>query len=394
MATSLSAADTSSPASKKTLLEFAWQRHQTYSKNASLCQARFFFLRNLMLVLGVVVIFLSILQPDPDTSVVQTGAEDMPLTVGVGRFFLTVLPIVITALLAFSVKFDRGQNWLLLRGSAETLKMEIYCYRTRVKEYRRNRDEVLAKKIKLISERLKGSAVHQAALRPYENEKPRGYKLGLIFRVILTLTRWLTLIFRWVWAQLFDIRKQADDIGIKDDKFSDLNAEDYLTYRLASQFIWYRNKVQTLDQQLQFLEAGIYIFGGLGTLLAAIGMFNWVAFTVALAGAFGNYRDFKRVEATLVGYNQAADSLYDVHTWWTALTPAQQQQQDNFELLVGSAEAIIRSEHVSWLQDMQDRLAEIYGGPEQEPEKTSNGVAESAESTVWQESRASTQKSA
>ncbi|MGF1567724.1 MAG: hypothetical protein ACFCVD_06595, partial [Nodosilinea sp.] len=38
-----------------------------------------------------------------------------------------------------------------------------------------------------------------------------------------------------------------------------------------------------------------------------------------------------------------------------------QQDPVNFEKLVVSTEETIRSEHGSWLQDMQDRLADLYG---------------------------------
>ncbi|HEY9734669.1 MAG TPA: hypothetical protein V6D06_00250, partial [Trichocoleus sp.] len=71
--------------------------------------------------------------------------------------------------------------------------------------------------------------------------------------------------------------------------------------------------------------------------------------------------EFKRVEATLVGYNQAADALYDVRAWWLSLTPQEQGNPENVTLLVKSTEETIRSEHLSWLQDMQDKLAQLYG---------------------------------
>ncbi|MEM8805970.1 MAG: DUF4231 domain-containing protein [Cyanobacteria bacterium P01_G01_bin.38] len=356
--------------SGRTLLTFAWQRHNIYSKNASKCRSRFFFLRNLMLILSVLVILLSVLKIDPVDPVAEVpisagsglfASELMQMSIG---FLLICLPIIITALLAFSVKFDRGNNWLLLRGNAEAIKKEIYCYRTRIREYKENRDEVLAQKIKLISERLKGSTVHQSAFRPYEDERTSTYKLGWVLQGVVSVYRMLARSAAWVWVRLFDIQKQPDQKVTQDDKLSDLNADQYLDYRLADQFIWYRQKTQQLDKQLQLLEAGIYIFGGLGTFLAAIDQFSFVAITVAMTGALSNYRDYRRVESTLIGYNQAADALYDVHTWWTALSPRQKQKSENFELLVSSTEEIIRSEHVSWLQDMQDQLAEIYGSTE------------------------------
>ncbi|MFZ4677841.1 MAG: SLATT domain-containing protein [Nodosilinea sp.] len=103
----------------------------------------------------------------------------------------------------------------------------------------------------------------------------------------------------------------------------------------------------------------VYAFGGIGTLLAAIGFQSWVAVTATLAAALVNYLEYRRVEATLMGYNQAADTLYDIRTWWLSLPEADKANFKNFEKLVVNTEETIRSEHNSWLQDMQDRLANL-----------------------------------
>lgn len=352
------------------LLDFAWHRQKMYSKNAGRCRSRFSFLRNLLLVLSVVIVTLSVADASL-TKLELTGSSDeieqfLKILQSVLQNSLIILPITISALLAFAVKFDRGNNWLLLRGSAEILKSEIYGYRTRIREYQENRDDTLANKIQIISERLKGSAVHQAALNPYEEETPSHYKLGWVLQAITFFLSLINKLFHRIWKQLFGIEKLSKRNRIRDDEFSDLSAEAYITYRLEDQFFWYRNKAQQLDRQLQFLESSIYFFGGLGTFLAAVKQQSWVAVTVALTGALSNYLDFKRVEATLIGYNRAADGLYDVEAWWNSLSPDQKQHSKNYERLVVSTEAIIRSEHVSWLQDMQDRLAEMYGNAENE----------------------------
>ncbi|NEP63587.1 MAG: DUF4231 domain-containing protein [Symploca sp. SIO2G7] len=373
-----------SPATEpdRSLLTLAWHRQDMYSKNAVRCRSRFFLLRNVLLILGVVIVALSV----TDTSLNQLQLTDsknhnqlqqllisaLPILQPLLSNSLVILPITISALLAFAVKFDRGNNWLLLRGSAELLKSEIYFYRTYTREYQNKRNEILAKKIKIISERLKGSTVHQAALNPYEEETPKHYKLGWILKTIKALVTLINTSLQKIWNTLFGIESLTKKNTVRDDKFSDLNAEQYLTYRLEDQFFWYRTKAQQLDRQLQFLETSIYFFGGLGTFLAAVEQQSWIAVTVALTGALSNYLDFQRVEATLVGYNRAADGLYDVEAWWSSLSPEQTQHPKNYDHLVIRTEAIIRNEHVSWLQDMQDRLAEIYGSAENETDPTIN----------------------
>ena len=338
--------------SNNQLLTAAWERQKVYSNNASRYEERFIILRILIAALNVLVVVLAVLQQPASQS--QWG--------GVLDVLLLMLPITITALLAFSVQFDGGQSWILLRGNAEALKMEIYYYRTRVGTYGDNRDVVLAKQIKLFSERMKGSPVHQGALSPYEEEEVPTFRTGLLIRLVLLTYKGLYTLFNNLWRILFQWEEQKSKDSGGDDKYSDLtDPEKYLTCRLENQFNWYRRKAKKLARQLQMFQAGVYLFGGVGTLLAASELKSWVAMTTSLTGAFTNYLEFKRVEANLIGYNQAADALYDIRAWWLALSAAERDQPENFKKLVESCEETIRNEHASWLQDMQDRLAKLYG---------------------------------
>ncbi|MGD1908831.1 MAG: DUF4231 domain-containing protein [Leptolyngbyaceae cyanobacterium] len=356
------------------LLNIAWRRQRAYDQNASRYQRRFVFLRTLLSVLSVVVVILSIIDG------AAWGNFSVPL---LGRLplidpslqydtvidaALLVIPITITALLAFSVRFDRGQNWVLLRGNAESLKMEIYYYRTQVGAYRQNRDAFLSKRINEISEGLKGSPIHQGALSPYEEEPDSRTRLGIIFRLVRLSARGLSTLAHRVWNVLFQIKIESLNPRPEEDLYAELTEpDDYLKYRLENQFDWYRGKAKKMAQQLQLFQAGVYIFGGLGTLLATSDRFNSsVAITTAMVSAFNNYLEFKRVEISLVGYNQAADTLYDIRAWWYSLSDAERSQPESFQKLVISCEETIHSENASWLQDMQDRLAQLYGSGEDE----------------------------
>ena len=184
------------------------------------------------------------------------------------------------------------------------------------------------------------------------------------------LEQWSEGVKRFLFGGLDKSSEQAD--RKRDDKYSDLEPPQYLNYRLEDQFDWYRKKCKQLDRQLQSLQTWVYLLGGTGTFLAAVQLQSWVAVTTGFTGALINYLEFKRVEATLVGYNQAADALYDIRAWWTSLSTIEQKNPENFALLVKSTEETIRSEHTSWLQDMQDKLAQLYGKaetPEDEPEQ-------------------------
>lgn len=339
------------------LLAAAWQRQQTYSKNASRHQQRFIFLRTLLAILSILVVALAIIE-DSQTLEKWHGFVDHALL---------VLPILITGLVGFSVRFDRGQNWILLRGSAESLKREIYFYRTRIKPYHTDcRGVILSERMQHISDGLKGSPVHHGAMAPYEREispytgRANIQQRGILLRLVQGMKDAFASLSKAIWKILFSA---ADASSIPDNKYATLTEpDDYIKYRLDIQFEWYRKQSKDLAQQLQVFQSGIYLFGGIGTLLAAFeGTRSWVAVTTALVGGFTNYLEVKRIESSLVGYNQAADALYDIRTWWYALSPKESKNPAKFKRLVDSCEGTIRSETTSWLQDMQDRLADLYG---------------------------------
>ncbi|MBE9114200.1 DUF4231 domain-containing protein, partial [Nodosilinea sp. LEGE 07298] len=362
-------------AASPSLLNSAYERYRVYSQNATRSQERFLFTERLITLLALLVVVLAVAHPVILSQVAtpENRAElnkQLPLSLlfgepqhvglGVLNLLLIILPITMTALRAFGVKFGRGDNWVILRGNAEALKMEIFYYRTRVKQYQSDRNTELADKIQQISKRLKGSIVHQRALFPYEDQRPTRLRMGAVFWVVARLSALVHRLANQVWKFLFAIEEEADSLPKDPDRTSDLDPESYIKYRLEDQFDWYRRKARSYDRQHQILQTSVYIFGGFGTLLAAIGFQSWVAVTAALAAALVNYLEYRRVEVTLMGYNQSADALYDIRTWWYSLSATEQASFKNFEKLVVSTEETIRSEHNGWLQDMQDRLTDLY----------------------------------
>jgi hypothetical protein len=144
-----------------------------------------------------------------------------------------------------------------------------------------------------------------------------------------------------------------------DDGFSFLTTDEYIACRLEDQLNFYRNRSMKFSRQLAYLKWLIYIVGGLGTLLAAIGLDLWIAVTTALATAFASYLNYQRTERTLMTYNQSATDLTNVQGWWLALSPEQQADQKNIDKLVNQTEQILKNEHAGWVQEMQDALAEL-----------------------------------
>ena len=373
------------------LLKNVWERQKSYSQNASNAQERFFTLERIISLLAVAVVVLAVAQPIVLYRLIDTPAlyeKRLPLDLwinlprhwllGLINLLLIFLPITITALRAYAIKFSRGNSWVLLRGSAEALKMEIFYFRTQVKHYRTNRNTELVNRLQLISKRLEGSAVQQRALYPYENQPKMRVRLGILLRWGQAISTWSSRLVESCLEFLVGIREEVAEKNDSasqghDDRMSDLNPESYIKYRLENQFAWYRQKAIVYDRQHQIYQTGAYIFGGLGTLLAALGFQAWVAVTAAMATALISYLQYHRIEATLMGYTQAADTLYDIRTWWLSLSNGERADFENFEKLVVNTEETIRSENNSWLQDMQDRLANLYDADSKDETSESDG---------------------
>ncbi|MDM8547474.1 SLATT domain-containing protein [Candidatus Venteria ishoeyi] len=240
---------------------------------------------------------------------------------------IILVPIIVTALLAAANRFNNGNKWLALRSSAEAVKREIFRYRAQAEIYfpvageKKNQEIKLDDRLKLISDQLMQSEVNLSALHPSPNNIP-----------------------------------PRNSIAEADDGYSPLSPEQYLSYRLENQLNYYVGKTVKLEKKLYRLQIWIYIFGGIGTLLAAVGLELWIALTSSLVAALGTYLSYQQIETTLLKYNKAASELDNIRSWWTALPSAEQEKQANINLMVGQSERTLHSEFSGWVQEMQDTL--------------------------------------
>jgi hypothetical protein len=265
------------------------------------------------------------------------------------RICIIVTPISISVLSAIDTKFNLGLSWIVLRSSAETLKKEIYLYRTQVPPYdpesalTESRDVKLAQRIKAIGQRVMETQVNQSGLDIYKGPLPPYAADG-------------------------------------DDGFSDMDWRDYMSWRLEDQFNYYRKKTVKLHKQQTRLQWLITLSGAAGTILAAFKGEVWVAVSSAVSAALISTLEFQRIETTLVAANQASNDLYGLRTWWRALSPEEQQKPQNLSTLVTLTENVIQSENAGWVQEMRDALSDMYGeGEKQEQAETEETEAEETE---------------
>jgi hypothetical protein len=248
-------------------------------------------------------------------------------------YAILLVPIVTTILITASNKFTSGGKWVLLRASAEAVKREIYTYRAGTGKYSEDQTArtgttpraELASQIETISRRLMRTEVNMTALRKYKGPLPP------------------------------DMEYAAKG----EDGVSPLSADRYVMVRLGDQISYFEGKSERLERRLKRHTWVIWIVGGAGTFLAAVGAQVWVALTTAVATAVSTYLEYDQTGNTLLRYNQTRTDLKNVRDWWDAHSPIEKRDPDNVRKLVTVTERLLRTEQTGWVQEMQDALAEL-----------------------------------
>lgn len=323
---------------REAILNEAWQCFADYDHNAKQAQNRFFNLRRTILALGFLATATAVIY-----SVIPVPAEGESSTLRtVMHYIVLIIPITVSVLVAGASKFDKGTAWVLLRGSAEAIKRELFRFRCGVDLYGRTTNEMtaenkLARKLKIINRRLHKSPANSTSITP----APKDYNF-------------------------------TEAVAKGDDRYSALSPQNYIDWRLMDQYHYYRKKAKQIYGQYQKLQWSILIIGGLGTLLAAIGLEVWVAVTSTAAASLGTFVELKRLESDLASFNTAASDLNNIRIWWNSLSEKQKKDQAHFENLVKNTENVIQTENSGWVTEMQEAMTELYtaeGGAAESPER-------------------------
>ncbi len=314
---------------RQAVLEEAWKCFADCDYNANQAQSRFLKLRQTILFLGFLATATAVIYsviPDPPPESVFSFKKAM-------HYVVLIIPITVSILVAGAVKFDKGAAWVLLRGSAEAIKREIFRFRCQVELYSKSAtkkisaESKLAKKLKNINQRLHKGAKQSTTVTP----APEDYDF-------------------------------TNAVAAGDDRFSALTPDNYIQWRLMDQYTYYRKKAKNLYRNYQTLQWSILVIGGLGTLLAAIGQEVWVAVTSTAAASLGAYVELRRLESDLASFNTAAGDLNNLRIWWNSLDDARKKQPEHFEQLVKNTENVIQTENSGWVTEMQEALTELYSG--------------------------------
>jgi predicted Rossmann-fold nucleotide-binding protein len=309
-------------------LRYAWRQHESVARTARRRQTSFRRQQKLLLGLGVALTLAVAIQ----VVLERAGLFGQAPAVGdVLHYAIVLVPIIIGVLGAAMTHFRPGSQWILLRGTAEAIKREIFRYRAQAGIYslaetrRRPRELKLAQAVGSAMGALMRTDVNMSALEA----APRGETVV------------------------------PEGLATGDDGFAPLRPGRYVQFRVDDQIEFYRKRARERERDVRRLRWLMLLFGGLGTFLAAIGFEIWVAVTVAVAGALTSYLEAMQLETTVTLYNQAAADLEAIRAWWLALPPGEQVRPATIDRLVERSEDIMKAEHSGWVQQMQDAMTKF-----------------------------------
>jgi SMODS and SLOG-associating 2TM effector domain 1/Protein of unknown function (DUF4231)/SLOG in TRPM, prokaryote len=299
------------------VLKDAWRLFTTFDNAAVRLRASFERFQATILLVGLLATLLALLTK-------QLGSGGL-------RWAVVAASVALAGLTALSGRRAAGKRWIVTRAAAESVKSEIFRYRTRTGRYadsrlpgrdKSRRPEVLAVRLGAIETRLMHTEVGNSALPDDGWFDPPG----------------------------------ADHSG--DDGLSPLTAEDYVAMRIDDQLRYYHARLHTYDRRRQALQGIALLASSAGALVAALGGQIWVAMTSVLAAAPLSYLAHLQVEKTIVTYNQSVAQLDDVLRRWHGRSSHLPTPQA-FARLVDATEGILTAEHGAWVQEMTEAMHDL-----------------------------------
>lgn len=309
------------------VLKDAWRAYATYDRIARRERATFQRFQASILLLGLAATLLALIQ-------YETGG---PQGRGILHWLVVIVPILVSALIAWSARRWDGGRWVTLRAAAEEAKAEIYRYRTGTEAYRggaqvaggkggsqftRLQMRMLQEHLSHIDDQLVRTQACMGPLTPYAGPFP------------------------------------PRAAGTADDGLSPLDAQGYLRIRVQDQIGYFHRRIRHLDRLRTALELAAIAAGGAGAIVAALGADVWVGLTSGSAGAALAYLGYLQVENNIVAYNRAASKLAHLGRWWHTLGPEQPAAKTLGDL-VTKAEAVLGNERAGWVHHMSDALEDL-----------------------------------
>jgi hypothetical protein len=306
------------------VVKLTWARLASYDVTANRLHRNAERIERSILLFGIAVTFVALLQNELSIHNVNGWWDH------VFHWSLIVVPVLVSILIAMSASMAISKRWVLLRSAAESIRREIFGWRTRTGAYRedskdpgahRSSVEHLVERVCAIEGRLMKTEVGSSTLADV-GDGPHVSLAG------------------------------AHD---EDDGVSRLGPEGYFRLRIEHQLDYYRSKVRRLARRLRALQVVSILAGAAGSILAITGNEVWIGLSTAVAAAVVAHIGRAQIDTTLSSYNYAIASLEECRSRWLAVPPAE-RDDEHFERLVLRAERTFEQEQASWRRHMSDAL--------------------------------------
>ena len=216
------------------ILQIAWTRFSELDINSLVRSKSHLVKRRWIAALGVLATLFAILSQ-------MFPVEREPVLLGwTFRIFLILIPLVASAMAAFTKAFYSSGDWLMMRAGAEEVQKEIYFFRT-ILQKEKDRRTYLENRLVEIQRQLYQSLNGELVLKPYHGPIPSNY--------------------------------YPSDPN-SDPGFEDLTGEQYFKYRVENQLSWHRKEIQEYQAERIKLQILILVAGVVGALLYR--MVDWL----------------------------------------------------------------------------------------------------------------------
>jgi hypothetical protein len=310
------------------VVKLTWARLASYDVTAGRLRRHSERLEASILLFGIVVTFIALLQNAFEINGINGWWND------VFHWTLVVMPVVVSVMIAMSASMAIGKRWVLLRAASESIRRELFSWRTRTGTYREDPEKKVSRH----------SSVEQ-----------------LVDRVCAIESR---LMKSEVGSSTLVDVGEASPVALagshdEDDGVSRLQPDGYVRLRIEHQLGYYRAKVRRLARNLRTLQVVSILAGGAGTILAVTGNEVWIGLSTAVAAAVVAHIGRSQIDTTLAGYNYAIASLEELRSRWLAIPP-EERTGEHFDALVQRTETALEREQSSWQRHMSDGLAIPY----------------------------------
>ena len=294
-----------------------WQLYHVFSSNAAEEHRLGAHLRNSVLLVGVAATSMAVFASELSGQSNDLNLHDLaPGPMKQYGTVLTCMPILVGILVAIDNRLRSFTKWRVLTVAAETIKSEIYAWRTNCGDYssasHSECNKLLSARVQSASEEVFSTIVIEGSLSEAAMHAAR--------------------------AENYVVTRRGKDI--LDDGCSTLTPDDYLQQRMLPLVKYYKERAKEAQNALARFQVCIYMMGALGTLLAAFNLDILVAITTAVSSALQNLIETEAYGEGLHVYNRAHTDLTNVMNWWNSLSAVEQANPQRYATLVTTVETV------------------------------------------------------